>query len=156
MYEINAKNSKPESLNKPPVAEPRSRVAPPPEDLRTGKGKNDEKKEVQGKFTDESILQDSTNKAAGKIATELSGIIQKDYMELIKSGAALQSMEREYRGSVEAMGYEWEDFVTVTLEYGYQILLDDYIRRQNMITIEDVVAMKMAGKLATTDYTEES
>lgn len=112
-------------------------------------------KAQQGKFNDDGILKDSTDKAAGKIATELSGIIQKDYMELIKSGAMYRGIEQELRESVEAMGYDWEAFVSTTLEDGYNQLLEDFVSKQDDISIEDVAAMRMAGKLEATDYSEE-
>ena len=135
-----------------PSGESQTGIVPSPEDLQ-GENETDDE---QGKFTDENILQSSVDKAAGKIATELSGIIQEEYVRLIKSGATLQNMEREYRESIEAMGCDWDDFIAISLEHVYKILLDNWERRGNMITIEDVVAMKMAGKLATTDYGEES
>lgn len=120
-----------------------------------GNSKDKDKSEKQPSLDDENILSEAEGKAKTEITKTLSGQISQEFLSKIKSGGTVYKMEQEYKESVEAMGYDWDYFLVRSAELLYEILLYDYLKRQQQITVDDVVAMRMAGKLEDGEKSEE-
>lgn len=114
--------------------------------LGTGSAKKTETEEGKDENAD-PLVRPTTNKFITLASSNLSEDMVRELEDRLKGAQALKDAEMLYRKNIEAMGFDWNDWVNTALETYYELTGQWYAMEAKKVTPERV--MEDATEIAT-------